>query len=140
MTWTTVSATLNKTSVPTTAAVSGKYLARVRAVDAAGNASAWTMSPALQVRLLAESAGAYTGTWTATSNAAYSGGTSRISSTAGNSATFAVTGRAAALVASGGPTNGSFTVYLDGAYRRHNGLDVRSRGLVTNRSSGRLLG
>ena len=115
MTWTTVSATLNKTSVPTTAAASGKYLARVRAADPAGNASAWTVSPALQVRLLAESAGAYTGTWTATSNAAYSGGASRISSTAGDSVTFAVTGRAAALVASGGPTNGSFTVYLDGA-------------------------
>ena len=58
----------------------------------------------------------YSGTWSLSSNASFSGGKARTTSTAGRSVTYTFTGRSAAWVSAKSPTRGSAKVYVDGTY------------------------
>ena len=91
---------------------------RVRAIDRAGNASAWATGPVLGPRLVQVSSGAvrYVGRWRTGTGAAYSGGSTRFAKAAGSSARYTFTGRSVGLVATMGPTRGKVRVYVDGRY------------------------
>jgi serine protease len=95
------------------------YRFRVRAIDAAGNASTWATGPIFRVRKVQESSTAirYAGTWSRGSAAAALGGRYQVTSRARASATYVFTGRSVAWVAHRGTALGSARVYLDGVYR-----------------------
>jgi lysophospholipase L1-like esterase len=69
----------------------------------------------MSVSEIQETAATLTGTWATQSSSAYSGGTRIASSTAGATATFAVSGRACYLLTSTQEAGGQFTVTVDGA-------------------------
>lgn len=98
---------------------SASYRFRVRAFDAAGNASAWAVGPILRVRKVQESSTAirYAGTWSRGSANAALGGRYRVTSRARASATYVFTGRSVAWVANGSSAFGSARVYIDGVLR-----------------------
>lgn len=104
------------TSVATTLAAGASTEYRVRAVDRAGNAGAWTAGGQVTGALVQEDAAAvtYGGTWTTVTDAALSGGAGRWASTAGASATITVTGGSVALVTTRGPGRGAVDLYVDG--------------------------
>jgi Phosphodiester glycosidase/Bacterial Ig-like domain (group 2) len=91
---------------------------RVRAIDWAGNVSAWATGPVLGPRLVQESSSAVrdAGRWKTGSGAAYSGGTVAFAKAASSSARYTFTGRSIGLVATLGPTRGKVRVYVDGRY------------------------
>lgn len=106
---------------------SASYRFRTRAVDAAGNASAWAHGPIFHVRQLQESGAGirYAGTWSRGSAAAALGGRYRSTTRAGASVSFTFTGRSIAWVAHKATALGSARVYIDG----------RSAGVVNLRAS-----
>ncbi len=91
---------------------------RVRAIDRAGNTSAWATGPVLGTRLVQESSSAVrdAGRWKTGTGAAYSGGSVAFAKAAGSSARYMFTGRSIGLVATLGPTRGKVRVYVDGRY------------------------
>jgi serine protease len=107
------------TLTPLLTAGGSRYRFRVRAIDAAGNASAWAVGPILHVRKVQESSTAirYAGTWSRGSAAAALGGRYRVTTRARASATYIFTGRSIAWVASGGAAFGNARVYIDGVNR-----------------------
>jgi len=105
----------NAAAVP----ASGTARFRIRALDAAGNASAWRAGPQITARLVQQSWSAvrWAGVWTTRSAAAYSGGSERTARAAGAGASYTFTGRTVALVATRGPGRGKARVYVDGVLR-----------------------
>jgi hypothetical protein len=92
------------------------YRFRVRARDKAGNVGAWVYASTWSSSLVQQSTTsvAYAGTWTTSSNIAYSGGSTRSASVAGASATLAFSGRAVAWVTTLRAAAGAAQVYVDG--------------------------
>lgn len=95
------------------------YQFRVRAVDTAGNASAYRTGTTIRPYLYQQTSGTvYGGTWGTASNASYSGGSERYSTIAGRSATFTATNaRSIGFVTTKSASRGVFKVYVDGAYK-----------------------
>ncbi len=116
--WTVVSTSLTSNSAAVTAASSGTVLYEVRAIDAAGNASAWATGITLSPRLTQQSSSSvkYTGTWTQRSSSSFSGGSIKYSKTAGRSASVKFTGRSIALVTTTAPSRGKVKIYVNGKY------------------------
>jgi serine protease len=132
------------THTPLLSPGSATYRFRVRAIDAAGNASAWAAGPRFYVRRIQESSTAirYAGTWSRVSATAALGGRYRLTTRARASATYTFTGRSVAWVANRGTAFGSARVYIDGVYRGTVNLRASSawRRIVFSRtwaSSGR---
>ncbi len=101
---------------------SGRYQFQVRAVDKAGNWSAWKAGAAFTVAPYQETSTAtagklsYTGTWATQSLTSHYGGAARYASTRGSTASFAFTGgKQVAWVAPRGVNRGYAYMYLDGA-------------------------
>ncbi len=95
------------------------YRFRVRAIDTAGNASAWAYGPVFHVHLVQESSTAlrWAGGWVTASSASASGGRYRYATRSGASVSYTFTGRNVAFVAYKGAKLGSVRVYLNGAYK-----------------------
>ena len=89
---------------------------RVRAWDKAGNGSAYRLGVTLKPRVNEQTSTAirYGGSWTTKTDAAYSGGSARSSSSAGAWATLAFTGRGVGVVMTRDQLYGKVRVYLDG--------------------------
>jgi hypothetical protein len=114
--FTTVSADPQAQSIAPVLAVSHRYQFRVRAVDRAGNVSAWATGPSFTPTAVAESAAAlsYSGTWANVTGVAYLGGAVRRATAAGAAVTYVFSGRSVAWLAARGPSLGRVTVYVDG--------------------------
>lgn len=115
-TWTTPWS--GQTSTLTTyAPTTGTVRFRDRAYDKAVNLSGWSAAgPVLSPRLAQTETGVtYTGSWSTSAGASYSGGSLRYASAAGASATYAFTGRSIAIVTTKAASRGSFRVYVDGS-------------------------
>ena len=99
-------------------AVGSTFRYTVRATDKAGNASAWTFGPSLEVLRSQQTSTsiAYSSAWKTGTAATASGGSVRYTTTAGASATYTFSGRSIAWVADRGPTRGSARIYVDGIY------------------------
>jgi hypothetical protein len=93
---------------------------RVRAVDRAGNWSAWTYGDTFRVTRSSEAAAgvATTGSWAIVSSSAYLGDRALRSGTAGATVRFTFTGSQVAWIGTAGPGNGRADVYLDGTWSR----------------------
>ncbi len=109
---------LSSTSYRQTLVSGHTYYYAVRARDALGRGSAWSISNAIRPVLYQESSTriAYRGTWPTLTSTAYCGGKDRYAKVPGASATFSFTGRAVAWVASLGLTRGKAKVYVNGTY------------------------
>ena len=111
------------TTGPTTLFVSRRiqvgtgYAIRVRAVDAAGNASAWSAVAPLTSRVVQDGSALLTrtGTWRRFYHSHMSGGTTWYARTRGASLRYAFTGRGIAVVMPYGPGRGKAQVWVDGS-------------------------
>jgi CSLREA domain-containing protein len=113
----TVVATSLTTPSATVTAPSGKSIVyRVIATDNLGHASAPKLSAAIKPGLVAQTATGtkYAGSWRTQTSTAFSGGSTRYSTSKGASVTYVVTARGFAWVAAMGPTRGVATVYVNG--------------------------
>jgi hypothetical protein len=101
-------------------------LVRVRAIDAAGNASPWVAAPVIDASILEQTSPliAYAGSWTTSAVSAASGGSVKFAKAAGASVTLPFTGRAVAFVATLAPDRGRAKVFVDGALATT--IDLRS--------------
>lgn len=117
-TWSVVATGLTSPSANVVAPASGTIRYRARAIDKAGNASAWSTGPVLRPALVQNSSilVIYRGSWRTHWNAVYSGGSARYSTSKWSSATFAFTGRTIAYVATKSPSRGMVRIYIDGVY------------------------
>lgn len=115
-TWGTPTGWVSGPTFATTVAASGTARFSVRALDFAGNAGAWVSGSTLTPALAQTGSGVtYGGTWSTSSNTAYSGGSTRYASTAGASATYSFTGRSVALVMTKASSRGAVRIYVDGS-------------------------
>ena len=89
---------------------------RVRAVDGAGNVSAWRTGGGFHLRLASERASSvdYSGSWGSGSSSNYLDGKIKLAGTRGKSATFTFIGSQVAWIAPRGPTRGSARISVDG--------------------------
>jgi hypothetical protein len=117
--WTVISTSLTARSANVTVAASGTVRYRVRAVDTAGNAGAWTYGPTLTPRLTQQTSSAvrYSSTWYGSSASSFSGGSAKYARAAGRSATYTFTGRSIALVTTRATTRGKVKIYINGVYK-----------------------
>ena len=112
---------------------------RVRAVDRAGNWSAWRYGGTFRVTRASEaSAGVATaGGWAVVSSSAYLGDRALRSGTAGAEVRFTFTGSRVAWIGTAGPGYGRADVYLDGTFARtvdtHRATTANRRVLYTAR-------
>ena len=115
----TIAPAATSAALSTKVAPGHTYRFRVRSRDEAGNVSAWVESVLVRPALIQDSSSAisYRGTWSTVSATAYSGGTARKTGTIA-SATYTVSGRGIALVATTASTRGKAKVYIDGVYVR----------------------
>ncbi len=106
------------TSIVRHLAPSHAYQFRVRALDGAGNWSAWSYGSAFALTAVHEAASsiAYSGTWTRQASSTAYGGYVKYATAAGASAKFTFTGRQVAWVAPRSATRGQAKVYVDGVY------------------------
>ena len=116
-TWAAVAAATGSPA-SVSAASSGSVRYRVRAVDKADNQGDWAYSRTLTPRLTQQTSSTvtYSGTWTSSSSASFSGGSARYASVAGRSASYRFYGRSIALVATKSTTRGKVKIYVDGAF------------------------
>ena len=115
--WTTLSSSITTPSASLRLATETTYRHRVRAVDKAGNTSAWATGPTFRVSRFGEANAkvTYSGSWsTQTSSSYWFGGAKRATAT-GARATLTMSGRTVAWVATTGPTRGKAEVWVDGA-------------------------
>jgi Calcineurin-like phosphoesterase len=93
---------------------------RVRAVDRAGNWSAWTYGTTFRVTRSSEAGAGVVamGPWTVATSTAYLGGRALRSGTAGATVRFTFTGSQVAWIGSVGPGDGRADIYLDGTWAR----------------------
>lgn len=89
---------------------------RLRALDAAGNASPYQSFPPLTPSLVQQTAAgiSYTGGWSTSTNASMSGGSGRHTSSGTARATFTFTGRAVGWITTWTATSGRVEVWVDG--------------------------
>ena len=115
-TWQTVSSTGTATSLATTVPVAGTVRFRASGVDTATNVGASVAGRTLTARLVQQSSSTitYKGTWTKVASSSLSGGTAKYAKAKGASASYAFTGRSAALVMTKGPGRGMVKVYVNG--------------------------
>jgi len=106
---------------------------RVRAVDRAGNVSAWATAGAFRLAAVQETSTAVVlkGRWTAHLSPAFYGRRAISAQVAGASARITFTGQQIAWVSAVGPTRGQARVYVDGAYVRT--VDLRSSSIAARR-------
>ena len=104
------------TSVNRTLTDGRSYRFRVRATDKEGNVGSYVYGPTFKpARAQNTSSGVhYTGTWVTTSNGSASGGSHRYATSTGARATFTVTTRDIAWLATRTTTSGSAQVWIDG--------------------------
>ena len=117
--WRTVAlATPASTSIVRSLAIGEPSLFRVRALDGAGNWSAFAAwAPIVpQRRQEGSSAIRWTGTWHRANDVRYSFGHARRATTRGHRATFTFTGRGIGLVSRRSPTAGRAEILIDGAF------------------------
>ena len=115
--WTTVTLpSPTSTAVVRSLAVGETARLRVRAIDGAGNESAFVAWDPIDVRRPQERSRAidWTGTWARADDARLSGGHSRHTRTTGHRATFAFTGDSIAWVSRRAPSAGRARVLIDG--------------------------
>jgi spore germination protein YaaH len=107
---------LPASSMAVTLAPGQAYRFEVRARDNLGNVGAWVAGPSVRAYLPQQtySGISWKGTWPTTTDARYSGGSSRSAAVAGASVSYAFTGRAVEWVTSVGPSRGAAKVYIDG--------------------------
>ncbi|HET9614336.1 MAG TPA: hypothetical protein VFP22_05960 [Candidatus Limnocylindrales bacterium] len=107
------------TSVTNQLLIGHSYQYHVSAVNVVGLVGAAAVGPIYRPTLYQSTTSTtYSGTWSSQTNAVYSGGSSRYSSTAGAAATFSTTlARSVAIVVTRATTRGSFKVYVDGVYK-----------------------
>ena len=115
------------------------YAIRVRAVDAAGNVSAWSEVSPLTSRVVQDGSRLVTrtGTWRRSYRAAMSGGSTWYARTRGASLTYRFKGRGLAVIMPYGPGRGKAQIWVDGSlagtvdmYRS----TLRARRIVLSRS------
>ena len=118
-TWTSVSTSIATAGTDQTLFSSGTVRYRTRAVDLAGNVSAWATGPTVTPRLIQPSSAtvAFARTWTTSSSSSYSGGSVRAATTAGASASYTFTGRSIGLVTTRSTSRGSVRIYVNGVYQ-----------------------
>jgi hypothetical protein len=94
-----------------------RWEVRVRAVDLAGNASTWAASRSFSVAFRQDTSSRirWAGAWQRRRAASYWGGTTRVSTDAGATATTTFTGRGIAWIGATGPGRGTARVIVDGA-------------------------
>jgi hypothetical protein len=112
--------TTTGTSITQPLIVGQLYQYRITAIDAAGNAGPVRLGPAYRPTVYQSNTAAtvYTTGWGTSTSSAYSGGSTKYSSTAGKYATFTATNaRSIAIVATKAASRGSFKVYVDGVYK-----------------------
>jgi len=132
--WGTLSTTGPTTlSVRRTIYVGRLYTIRARAVDAAGNDSAWSEVPLLSPWVKQESSGSVirTGTWSRYYNRYMSGGATRYARAKGASASLAFSGRGIAVVMPYGLGRGKAQIWVDGALAAT--VDTYSRTFAARR-------
>ena len=132
--WGTLSTTGPTTfSVRRTIYVGRPYTIRARAVDAAGNDSAWSEVPLLSPWVKQESSGSVirTGTWSRYYNRSMSGGATRYARAKGASASLAFSGRGIAVVMPYGLGRGKAQIWVDGALAAT--VDTYSRTFAARR-------
>ncbi len=115
--WVTVGATANK-HLDRALSTGKDYRFRVRAVDAAGNESAWVMGTTFHLGGYQDTVSTvkYTGSWSTSRSTSYAGGTTHFASVSGRKASLTFTGRQVVLAAPTGPTRGSAKVYINGKF------------------------
>ena len=106
---------------------------RVRAVDRAGNVSAWATAGAFRLGAVQEASVSVLrkGRWTARVSPSFYGRRAISAEAAGASARITFTGQQVAWVSAVGPTRGAARVYVDGAYART--VDLRGASSATRR-------
>ncbi len=132
--WGTLSTTGPTTlSVRRTIYVGRPYTIRARAVDAAGNDSAWSEVPLLNPWVKQESSGSVirTGTWSRYYNRYMSGGATRYARAKGASASLTFSGRGIAVVMPYGLGRGRAQIWVDGALAAT--VDTYSRTFAARR-------
>ncbi|MHB8672944.1 MAG: fibronectin type III domain-containing protein [Candidatus Limnocylindrales bacterium] len=93
------------------------YRFQVRAVDAAGNVGAnATVTPVTPILYEQTTHVAYSGAWKSATSARASGGSTRMTTAPGATATFTFVGSAVAFLSAMGPSSGSVRLYVDGRY------------------------
>jgi bacillopeptidase F len=107
-------------STATTATVfmsPGNNQVRVRAVDAAGNAGAWSTTAVFNVGVPSETSTsiAYAGTWTTGALSGAFGGSVKSATAAGATAKLTFSGPSAALITTKGPNRGIAQIFIDGS-------------------------
>lgn len=114
--WATVSTTLTAPTSSRGLVTERTYRFRVRAVDKAGNVSAWAYGDTFRVSRFSEgnSRITYSGTWSTSSYPVFWGGAAKASSKAGSRASITFTGRSVAWVSSMGPIRGKAEVLVNG--------------------------
>ena len=106
---------------------------RVRAVDRAGNTSAWATAGAFRLGAVQETSTSVLrkGRWTARLSPSFSGGRAISAQVAGATVRITFTGQQVAWVSAVGPSRGQARVYVDGAYVRT--VDLRSASSAARR-------
>ncbi len=87
---------------------------QVRAVDKAGNASAWRSAGASEIHQTSEKSASYSRGWSPRAGSPYLGAAARASQTNGSTVSYRFTGSQIAWIATRGPRQGSARVYIDG--------------------------
>lgn len=105
------------TSITSSFARGSAHRFRVRAVDIAGNVSAWVYSASSELLVVQDTSSRvrYGGTWRTQSVASASGGKLHYASIAGRTARLTFTGRAVTWIAPSASARGKAKVYIDGA-------------------------
>ena len=95
------------------------YRFGVQAVDQAGNTGTWAYGGTFKLTPVSQSSSAvrYHGTWANSTLTTWWGGSAKVSSTAGSTASYTFTGRSIAWVGLKGATRGKARVYVDGVLK-----------------------
>ncbi len=113
-TWTSPISVLAGASYRIAVSPTGTLRFRARAIDWAGNISAWSTGPVFSPRLVQETttSARWYGTWRRSTSTSFSGGAVKYSTAKSASVRYTFTGRAVALVATQGPSRGAAKVYV----------------------------
>lgn len=116
--WTSLGTTQRRT-LDNYASPSGTLQFRLRAIDWAGNRGAWVKGTVQTPRLVQQTSSrvTFSAGWTTLVSTDFSGGSAKQSDDNGQSARYAFTGRAIAVVMSADPSLGVIKVYIDGTLK-----------------------
>jgi hypothetical protein len=117
--WVTITSNLTTPRLDRSLLTRHTYRFRVRAIDRAGNASAWVAGPTISLSRFSEASArvSYLGTWSTLAGSAYWDGATRKSTSAGARASITFTGRSIGWVSGTGPTRGKASIYVNGVLR-----------------------